>query len=332
MATVGGVILGGDAARQGKHQGNQDQAGVQDGTKVVEQAHPLKLWPFRRVGKPRAGTAFPRPHDQGEIPGMPDLAAFRFAEQPTATPLHPWFLTWWEFRVGDGAPSSHHVPPDGCTNLVLINQGTPREMLVAMGPFLAPRVVPAVPGMRTTGLRLHPAAAPALLGTGAAQLANQLIPVAQLAAVAPAALAEVLRRPTLDEVAIAGNALLLPLREQLAPTDPIASTALHQIWRTDGRTPLPAIAATLGCSPRTMLRRVRAASGLTPKQYARIIRFHSAVRGMVNHDVRLSHLAAQGGYADQPHFHHEVTALTGLTPAQLAERVRKTEHRLSREK
>jgi AraC-like DNA-binding protein len=262
---------------------------------------------------------------------MSNLAAFRFAELPTPAAIQPWFLTWWEFRVGEGAPSSHHVPPDGCTNLLLINQGTPREMLVAMGPFLAPRVVPAFPGMRTTGLRLHPAAAPAVLGTDAAPLANQLLPLAQLPGIPPAALVEVLRQPTLDDVASTGNALLMPLRERLPPTDALASAALQQIWRTAGRTPLPAIAAALGCSPRTMLRRVRAASGLTPKQYARIIRFHSAVRGLVDQDIQLSHLAAQGGYADQPHFHHEVTALTGLTPAQLAARVRSTEHRLSRE-
>jgi methylphosphotriester-DNA--protein-cysteine methyltransferase len=114
--------------------------------------------------------------------------------------------------------------------------------------------------------------------------------------------------------------------------DALVSAVLRRIWETRGRTPLPDIAAECECSPRTMLRRVRSVTGLTPKQYARIIRFHAAVVGMVDTDARLSLLAAEGGYADQPHFHHEVTAFTGLTPAQLAERVRQTEHRLSREK
>lgn len=256
--------------------------------------------------------------------------AFHFAEVAAATPLRPWLLSWWEFRVGTEAPREHHVPPDGCTNLVLVNQGSVQQMLLALGPFTAPRVVPATPGMRTTGLRLHPAAAPVLLGRDAEPLVNQMTPVQEVAGVAVADLVAVLALPSLEAIARAGDTLFLSRAEMLPRPDSLATAALDRIWRTHGRAPLPEIAAQLGCSPRTMLRRVRAASGLSPKQYARIIRFHAAVSGMIDEGARLAHLAAQGGYADQPHFHHEVSTLTGLTPAELAERVRRTEHRLSR--
>jgi AraC-like DNA-binding protein len=257
---------------------------------------------------------------------------FRFAEVATAASLRPWTLTWWEFRVGEGAPKEHHVPPDGCTNLILVNQGTPFEALLAMGPLTEPRVVPAHPGMRTAGLRLHPAAAPAILGAGRCPAANQMLPVEQVAGLSAAALAEVFRIDDLESLVAEGNGVLAPRISGLTMPDALVSAVLRRIWETRGRTPLPDIAAECECSPRTMLRRVRSVTGLTPKQYARIIRFHAAVVGMVDTDARLSLLAAEGGYADQPHFHHEVTAFTGLTPAQLAERVRQTEHRLSREK
>lgn len=258
--------------------------------------------------------------------------AFHFAEVAAATALRPWLLSWWEFRVGTEAPKEHHVPPDGCTNLVLANPGTAHQVLLALGPFTAPRVVPAQPGMCTTGLRLHPAATPVLLRRDAEALVNEMAPVQAVGGIAASDLIAVLALPTLESIAQAGDTLFLTGAETLPQPDPLATAALDRIWRTHGRAPLPGIAAQLGCSPRTMLRRVRAASGLSPKQYARIIRFHAAVSGMIDEDARIAHLAAKGGYADQPHFHHEVSALTGLTPAALAKRVRSTEHRLVTER
>ena len=103
--------------------------------------------------------------------------------------------------------------------------------------------------------------------------------------------------------------------------------AVTLLWRGGGDTALPIVAERVGCSPRTLLRIVRKTTGLTPKQFARIVRFHSAARVIADGAGTLSQAAAEGGYADQPHFHHEVRELTGLTPAQLAQRVRETDYR-----
>jgi AraC-like DNA-binding protein len=81
-------------------------------------------------------------------------------------------------------------------------------------------------------------------------------------------------------------------------------------------------------SQRTLQRRVKHATALTPKQHVRIARFFAADLGMLDPGHRISRIAIIGGYADQPHFHHEVAALTGLTPRELAQRVRQTKHLL----
>jgi AraC-like DNA-binding protein len=130
------------------------------------------------------------------------------------------------------------------------------------------------------------------------------------------------------EVAQSLDALHLECLTQWPDTDLRVARAIGLLWHSGGNLPLPDVAAQSGCSPRTLLRIVRKATGLTPKQFARIVRFHSAARVIADGSSTLSQAAAEGGYADQPHFHHEVTALTGLTPGQLAERVRRTEHRL----
>jgi AraC-like DNA-binding protein len=60
--------------------------------------------------------------------------------------------------------------------------------------------------------------------------------------------------------------------------------------------------------------------GLSPKQYASILRVRRAVV-RATEGASLAAAAAEAGYIDQPHFTHEAQRLTGLTPAALVSRV-----------
>lgn len=252
---------------------------------------------------------------------------FRFVEQHPDARLHRWMLTYWEFEVSAGAPASHHVPPDGCTSLVLARGPAGVPSLLTSGPWTNPLVVPAVAGQRTRGIRLTPGAAPLLLGVPAAELVNRVAPLGDQSLLPVAALIEILNRDTTTGLTASLDQLLLNAATGFPDPDPLAARALGTLWITGGTTPLPEVARQVGCSPRTLLRRVRLATGLTPKQHARIIRFHCAARLMQRASAPISHAAASSGYADQPHFHHEVTALTGLTPAELRDRIARTDHR-----
>lgn len=252
---------------------------------------------------------------------------FRFSEHRPDHRLWPWILTYWEFEVGEGAPATHHVPPDGCTSLLLALRSGTAPTLLTSGPWTTPLVVPAVPGQRTRGIRLAPGAAPHVLGVVADQLVNCVAPLTGKSLLPISEIIEALQLPVTAEMVDRLNALLLGVADNLPSTDPIVAGAIRLLWQGGGTFPLPAVAEQAGCSPRTLLRRMRHSTGLTPKQFARIVRFHSAARVMAGGNATLSQAAAEGGYADQPHFHHEVSSLTGLTPGQLAERVRRTEHR-----
>jgi AraC-like DNA-binding protein len=251
---------------------------------------------------------------------------FRFSEHRPDARLHRWILTYWEFEVGEGAPATHHVPPDGCTSLLHASRDGV-GMLLTSGPWTTPLVVPATPGQLTRGIRLAPGAAPALLDLPADQLVNRVTRLSGSTLLPLDRIMEALRLPNLPDAVQALDALLIDSQPRWPETDHRVARAIGLLWHSGGTMPLPAVAAQTGCSPRTLLRIVRKATGLTPKQFARIVRFHSAARVMANGSATLSQAAAEGGYADQPHFHHEVAALTGLTPAQLAERVRRTDHR-----
>ena len=61
------------------------------------------------------------------------------------------------------------------------------------------------------------------------------------------------------------------------------------------------------------------AVGLSPKRFARVLRFLGAVREIGRLAVRPgAAVAMDSGYADQPHFIREFKRLAGVTPAQFA--------------
>jgi AraC-like DNA-binding protein len=252
--------------------------------------------------------------------------SFTFTTHPFDRRLRPWFRSAWEFAVADGAPSTHHVPPDGLAFLVLVERGPFGPLLLGYGPQIEPLVIPTSPGSRYRGLRFAAESASLLTGESVDALLRGPIALSRLGPVPAAHVAVALRSGPPEKVVKAAEALFLPVIDQLPPPDAFVAAALDLIHESQGRAAIADIAATLRLAPRTLLRRVRSATGLTPKQHARIARFFAAAQGMLDPDHRLSDVAARGGYADQPHFHHEVSALTGLTPAELSERVRRTRH------
>ena len=77
------------------------------------------------------------------------------------------------------------------------------------------------------------------------------------------------------------------------------------------------VADLLGVLPRTLRRRFTAQVGLTPKRFARVRQLQRVVRdldGLVQ--VDWATVAAQHGYADQPHLGEEFRQLAGVTPTE----------------
>jgi AraC-like DNA-binding protein len=266
------------------------------------------------------GSQLPHPATMPETP-------FTYATHPVDPRLQPWIRGAWTFTAGADAPPEHHLPPDGTASLVLVeNRGAPG--LIALGPRVMPMVVPTVPGVTFKGLRLAAEAAPLLVGAGAAELVPGPVPAPRLGPVSALVVVGALCHDTPLEIAHAIDTLMLPRRDELPPLDDVVQSALQVIRETSGQAPLDELAIRLGVSQRTLQRRVKHATALTPKQHVRIARFFAADLGMLDPGHRISRIAIIGGYADQPHFHHEVAALTGLTPRELAQRVRQTKHLL----
>lgn len=97
-----------------------------------------------------------------------------------------------------------------------------------------------------------------------------------------------------------------------------ADVAIDELYYGAPETSIDDIAAELGQSRRQLEREVKNASGITPKRYQNLSRFHHTVRELLL-TGRSDYLdtALARGYYDQAHVIHEFKELTGLSPARL---------------
>lgn len=73
-----------------------------------------------------------------------------------------------------------------------------------------------------------------------------------------------------------------------------------------------------GLSERTLQRLVRRRMGLTPKWLIQRRRLHDAVARLRQGTATLAAVAADLGYADEPHFNRDFLRVTGMTPGKFA--------------
>lgn len=100
-------------------------------------------------------------------------------------------------------------------------------------------------------------------------------------------------------------------------TRPRFEAAVKEIIRSRGQTRVHEVAAGVGCSSRQLEREFRVGVGLSPKAFARIIRFQNLLRLVGEGALReWTSLALEGGYADQPHMVREYREFAGHTPAE----------------
>lgn len=92
---------------------------------------------------------------------------------------------------------------------------------------------------------------------------------------------------------------------------------LEIIHTSRGIEPISTASANLNISYKQIERLFRRFIGITPKMYARIIRFNYSVQLGQTPFIKLTDLAYQSGYYDQNHFIKEVKYFTGKVPREV---------------
>ena len=174
-------------------------------------------------------------------------------------------------------------------------------------------------GQRAVTVRLQLGVPDAVLGVPASALAGRIVALEDLWGDAAtrrlcARLADA--RDTIEAAAILDGAIA----ERLATAQGGHGRAQLALAAADRLTSanVNAVASDLGVSERHLRRVFRETVGVSPKQFAKLTRFHRALRA-AREDVPASWatIAADVGYYDQAHLIAEFRAIAGVTPRAL---------------
>jgi AraC-like DNA-binding protein len=246
------------------------------------------------------------------------LAEYREFLPPA--PLADYFLCFWTQTIigpqgGSQGVYEHRVLPDGCIDIVLVND----EAAMVVGPWTVPLLAQLPVGSSITGARLHPGRASCLLGMPASELLNQAIPMADIkGAMRNVELEMVIEQPNAaSRRSVLGQVLQASLKDS-APFDQAVLAGIRWLSRRP-RGRVEQLSRWIGISERQLHRRFSAAIGYGPKTFQSVMRFQRLLKTARERGAQhsLADLAAIAGYADQAHMTREVHRLADLRPTVL---------------
>lgn len=101
----------------------------------------------------------------------------------------------------------------------------------------------------------------------------------------------------------------------VSPHLEVVQSAAAQIRASGGSVSIAALSDASGYSIRTLDRHFHRYFGVSPKFYARVVRFHAAVQRITAQPhTSLIEVAFMCGYFDQAHFSHDFKAFSGQSP------------------
>jgi AraC-like DNA-binding protein len=240
-------------------------------------------------------------------------------------PLRPFVAEAHGYRVPANPTGVHRGLPSRHLSLV-VELAAPLRLTGLGSPVAAHAVVgglhtrPALidAGRPQDGLQysLTPLGASALLGLPAGELGERAVDLGDVLGPAVGRLVDRLGEAPgwAERFTRLDAALLDRLGGRPDPLPPEVREAWRLVHGSAGRCRVADLAGHVGWSRRHLTERFRLATGLTPKQAARVARFEAARRLLV--DPRrppLAEIAVRCGFADQPHLAREWRALAGCS-------------------
>jgi len=246
----------------------------------------------------------------------PYTARSDYREFPVPPELADHFLCLWTQAIaGSQSEYAHRVLPDGCIDIVFINDEPP----VVVGPWTDPFVARFSPGTKIVGARIHPGRAPSVLGAPSAELLNRSVPLSAMWD--SRKLARLARIPDESDLAARRSLLAEALCHGLASATPPDQTVVAGIqWfahHPHGR--VERLSQWIGISNRQLQRRFAAAVGYGPKMFQSVLRFQRLLNCAGRKAARytLAELALNAGYTDQAHMTREVRRFANCPPTVL---------------
>jgi AraC-like DNA-binding protein len=247
-----------------------------------------------------------------------------YAEFPPPLDLADALEALWIHETSGLQHVVHRVVPDAAVSLCYMGSrasdgscGDARLHLI--GPVTQARPFTPRPGHRMESVRIKLEWSLPLLGVGPWEYADRDPLYADARPDLALPLEARLRETTKPAHALA---LLVEFvrarRTRVAGAGPLLVAGMESLRRGAGAPRVTELAGRLGVSDRHLRRLMVDATGISPRHFARIQRFHALLRSAdLAPRPAWAALAAHHGYADQSHLIREVQDLAGTTPARL---------------
>ncbi len=168
------------------------------------------------------------------------------------------------------------------------------------------------------GVQFRPGGAAAFFGGALRHLRNRTERLADLWGPVANELHDQLKAADSPQRALLLLQELLTRRLQVgAQPDPLASSAITDFGRDPAFARVLPVQQAAACTPAQFIRRFEDAVGLTPKRYARVLRFGALLPALSRCGPRdWADIAVGAGYFDQSHLIREFHQMAGMPPGQ----------------
>lgn len=257
-----------------------------------------------------------------------------FLRQRPSAPLVPYVDSFWYSERGALPHARERSLPTGCADIVvpllqdhLIRYDREQDTLarrlrgaVVQGPSDRFGVRGTEGPSAVVGVHFTPGGAAAFFGGALPSLRNRTELLEDLWGPAARELRERLQGAGSPQRALQRlHEHLLQRLRSAAPPDPLAAAAIQAFRRDPARARVEPVQHDSGCTPAQFIRRFEQAVGLTPKRYARVLRFGVLLPSLARCGPRdWAQIAAGAGYFDQSHLIHEFRRLAGMAPGAYA--------------
>lgn len=249
-------------------------------------------------------------------------------------PLHAYVDSLW-YGARDALPHARErYLPTGCADIVVPllqehlvrydgehhTQARRLRGAIVQGPFDRFGVRGTEGPSVVAGVHFTPGGAAAFFGGTLPALRNRTELLEDLWGPSARELREHLQAATSpqDTLQRLNEFLLRRLHHAPAP-DPLAGFAIAAFHNDPTRARVAPVQSASGCTPAQFIRRFEQAVGLTPKRYARVLRFGQLLPQLQRCGPRdWAQIAAGAGYFDQSHLIREFRQLAGLVPGAYA--------------
>ncbi|TQM31909.1 AraC family transcriptional regulator [Nocardia bhagyanarayanae] len=230
------------------------------------------------------------------------------------------------FDVAEPEPVRRNKIPGGTVKIVFALDGTVDGVrrdpsVLVIGMHDRGTTATHVGRMHSVQVQLGPLAARRLLGVPLSEFRNSAVCLDDLFGPSARGLAERLAETARWDERFALVADYLRTHGAHADIDPIVAAAVDSLHATRGAATVAELVAETGWSRRHFARRFGDQVGLSPKAYASLTRFDTALAWLTAADrdraPDLGQLADRLGYYDQSHLTRDFHRFAGTTPGRL---------------